>query len=308
MNVVKSQTSPHRMTSLLAFTQATSFIMAMAMIPGYSMAQRGLEIWKKPAEDILMINSIVFEGLSHFMHLEKPEPVGRIVKSVIAEGRGAVQRAGTILLPSGTPPVIDGTITTEEWQGARRESFSDGSELLLVRRGDDLYLGIRAKTKGLIAGNVFIELSDGIAIHHASAALGTAVYRKDGEVWRLVRNFSWRCRGIGNSEEARAERDAFLREEGWVASTSAMGTPQELEYRIRTGTAPIRLAVTFLSASAPNVKISWPADLDDDCIKPTPRGLPPTLRFSPEKWATIAAKNETGVDEFPRGGPDEAVD
>jgi hypothetical protein len=108
--------------------------------------------------------------------------------------------------------------------------------------------------------------------------------------------------------EARAERDAFLREEGWVASTSTMGTPHELEYRIRTGTVPIRLAVTFLRASAPNAKIPWPADLDDDCIKPTPKGLPPTLRFSSGKWATIAAKNETCVDEFPGGGPDEAVD
>jgi Tol biopolymer transport system component len=114
-----------------------------------------------------------------------------------------------ISVPPGAMPVIDGTITTEEWQGARRESFADGSEMLLLRHGDDLWLGIR-------------------------------------------------------------------------------GSPQELEYRIQTGASPLHLAVTFLRASDPNVEISWPADLDDDCLKPTPKGLPPILRFSPEKWATIA--------------------
>jgi hypothetical protein len=209
--------------------------------------------------------------------------------SIIPTGAEGAPPQDQFVIPAatGTTPVIDGTIASEEWQGARRESFSDGSELLLLRRGDDLYLGIRAKTQGLIAGNVFIEYIDGIAIHHASAALGTAVYRKDGKLWRLVRNFSWRCRGAGNGEEARAEREAFLREENWIASTSRMGTPQELEYRIRTGGSPVRLAVAFLRATDPNIKVPWPADLDDDCVKPTPKGLPQQLSFSPEKWAAL---------------------
>jgi len=189
----------------------------------------------------------------------------------------------------GTPPVIDGKMAAEEWQGARRESFSDGSKLLLLRHGDDLFLGIQSKTPGLIAGNVLIDRGEDIAILHASAALGTAVYRKDGEAWRLIRDFSWRCRSVGDSETEKSEREAFLREEGWVASNSRMGTPQELEYRIRTVGGHFCLAVTFLRASDPNVKVPWPADLDDDCLRPTSGGLPPTLQFSPEKWATISS-------------------
>jgi len=208
---------------------------------------------------------------------------------------GTQKRVEVISVPRGVSPTIDGTITTEEWQGAQREFFSDGSELLLLRNGSSFYLGIRAMTPDTIAGNVFIEYSDGIAIHHASAALGTAIYRKDGEDWRLVRNFSWRCRGTGNGEEAKAEREAFLREEGWIASTSRMGTSHDLEYRIRTRVSPLRLAVVFLRASDPNVKIPWPADLDDDCLKPTPKGLPTVLRFFPEKWATIAIAQTASI-------------
>jgi len=188
-----------------------------------------------------------------------------------------------------TTPVIDGTIAAEEWKGARREFFADGSELLLLRNGDDLYVGIRAKGQGMIAGNVFIHQGDDIRILHASAALGAADYRKEGETWRLARDFSWSCRKIDNGEEARAEREAFLREEGWVASTSRMGVPQELEYRIRTKSESFRLAAHFLRAADPTVKVPWPANLSDDTVRPTPGGLPPMLRFAPEDWAMIGS-------------------
>jgi hypothetical protein len=208
---------------------------------------------------------------------------------VVPEPPNADSEKETIPVPAGTSPVIDGTITTEEWQGARRELFSDGSELLLLRHEDDLYLGIRAKGQAMIAGNIFINRGDRITILHASAALGTAEYRKDGEDWRIVRNFSWRCRRTDSGKEAMAERDAFFREEGWIASTSRMGTPEELEFRIQRAAGPLRLAMDFLRASDPTVKVPWPAALDDDCLKPTPGGLPTTLRFAPEKWAMIGS-------------------
>jgi hypothetical protein len=200
--------------------------------------------------------------------------------------------AGAVSVPAGASPVIDGTIAAEEWQGARRELFRDGSELLLLRHGEDLYLGIRARGEGMIAANVFIESGIGIAIYHASAALGTAVYRKDGGEWRRVRDFSWSCRRTDSGKEATDEREAFLREEGWVASNSRMGTPHELEYRIRLKSASFRLAAHFLRASESAVKIPWPVDLDDDTAKPTPMGLPSVSSFSPEKWATIIMDKE----------------
>ena len=198
------------------------------------------------------------------------------------------QTTGAISVPAGSPPVIDGTIAAEEWRGARRELFKDGSELLLLRHGEDLYLGIRALGEGMIGANVFIESGEGISIHHVSAALGTAVYKEGGGGWRLVRDFSWRCRRTDSGQEATAERGAFFREEGWVASNSRMGAPQELEYRIRPKSASFRLAAHYIRASEPAVKIPWPPDLDDDTVRPTPTRLPPELSFSPEKWAMIA--------------------
>lgn len=215
-----------------------------------------------------------------------------VLSSAADQGRpayaGPQRTAGAISVPAGASPVIDGTITAEEWRGARRELFKDGSELLLLRHGEDLYLGIRALGEGMIGANVFIGTGGGISIHHVSAALGTAFFEKEGGHWRLVRDFSWRCRRTDSGQEATAERDAFFREERWVASNSRMGAPQELEFRIRPKSASFRLAAHYIRASDPAVKIPWPADLDDDTVRPTPTGLLPELSFSPEKWATIA--------------------
>lgn len=196
-----------------------------------------------------------------------------------------------VSFPSAALPVIDGTIGAEEWQGARRDFFADGSELFLLRFADDLYIGIRANTPGMIVGNIFIHSSDRITIHHASAALGTAVYQQEGDAWRLVKDFSWRCRRFDNGKEAQAEREAFWDEEHWIAANSRMGTPHELEYRIGVPDEPIHLAANFLRAADPTVKVPWPADFSDDTIKPTPGGLPQTLRFAPEKWALLGPQN-----------------
>ena len=43
------------------------------------------------------------------------------------------QQAG-VSVPPGKPPIVDGTISPGEWDNAAIETFSDGSELLLVLR------------------------------------------------------------------------------------------------------------------------------------------------------------------------------
>ena len=193
----------------------------------------------------------------------------------------------SIVVPSGNPPTIDGSITPGEWEVATVETFADGSELLLMQSEGYLYLGIRSNSPGMIAGNVFIQRNEKIAILHTSAALGTAIYQKGEETWHQIQNFTWRCRDTSNSDIAKAERDAFLLEEGWVAANSRMGTPEELEYRIEITEETLHMAVNFIRASNPNEKIPWPSHLDDDCIKPTPGGLPEDLDFSPEQWVIL---------------------
>ncbi|HEY71606.1 MAG TPA: hypothetical protein G4O08_13600 [Anaerolineae bacterium] len=192
-----------------------------------------------------------------------------------------------IHIPQGSPPVIDGTLSLGEWDDAAVEFFSDGSELLLLQAEGYLYLGIRADTAEMIAGNVFIHRGDEISILHASAALGTAVYQQETNSWQQVQGFLWRCRGTDNGEAAQAEREAFLELEHWIAANSRMGAPNELEYQIEAMGETLRLAVIFLLASDPNLKIPWPIHLDDDCIKPTPGGMPLQLHFSPDGWGLI---------------------
>ncbi|MBT3391150.1 MAG: formylglycine-generating enzyme family protein [Chloroflexi bacterium] len=192
-----------------------------------------------------------------------------------------------IAVPAGIAPVMDGTLTSGEWDVARIEAFADGSELFLMHADGYLYLGIRANTPEMIAGNVFIQRDRDILILHSSAALGTAIYRQADDYWLQAQDFDWQCRQTSSSDAARAERYVFLQDEGWVAANSRMGTPEELEYQLEITDQPLRLAASFLRASNPTKKIPWPANLEDDCIKPTPGGFPEQLNFLPEKWALL---------------------
>jgi len=192
-----------------------------------------------------------------------------------------------VSVPQGKSPAIDGRLSPGEWDGAAVETFANGGQLFLMQSEGYLYLAIRADTPEMIAGNIFIDRGDEIAILHASAALGTALYQNGTDGWQLTQEFDWRCRRTDDGQAAQAERQAFLKEEAWVAANSRMGAPNELEYQIEIANETLRLAANYLSASNPNVKIPWPDDLDDDCIKPTPGEMPAQLYFSPDRWGTI---------------------
>jgi formylglycine-generating enzyme required for sulfatase activity len=206
------------------------------------------------------------------------------------QAAGADMLSEPLALPRGKPSALDGTLSPGEWDSARVETFADGSELYLMRDLEFLYLAIRANEAGTIAGNVFIQRGDEISILHSSAALGTAVYQRAESGWGRVRDFTWRCRGTGDSDSARAERAEFLQDEGWLAANGRMGTPNELEYQIRIPDQDFRLAAVYIKSVPPYEKVPWPAGLDDDCIQPTPDGLPDVLMFLPEKWIPLSSR------------------
>jgi hypothetical protein len=175
----------------------------------------------------------------------------------------------------------------EEWSAAYVVIFSDGSELLLMRDAEHLYLAIRGTTEEMIAANVYTEEAGEVIIRHASAALGTARYQPGEDQWLKAQDFQWRCRATDNSEASRAERRAFLDQEGWLAANSRMGTPNELEYQIEIAEERLSLAVAFMRTSDPDRRIFLPLDLADDTTQPTPGGLPETRMFSPETWLPL---------------------
>jgi hypothetical protein len=211
-----------------------------------------------------------------------------LVAIVLLSSAGCRQTdSNTLSVPQASPPTIDGTLAPGEWDKAHVETFADGSELLLMHDQGYLYLGIRSNTPEMIVGNIHLNQGDEIRILHTSAALGTAVYQRGAESWQQTQAFNWRCRRTDDSDAAQAERDAFLQDEGWVSVNSRGGTPNELEYKIQVAGKSIRLAANLLRSSAANDKVPWPSDLDDDCVKPTPRGLPEEMHFAPKRWVAI---------------------
>ena len=155
-------------------------------------------------------------------------PTALITPTESATPPPTVSTEHVVKIPNRNPPTLDGTISPDEWNDAKQELFSDGSELLIMHHEGYLYVGIRANTPGMIVGNIFIDQEDWVSILHSSAALGTAIYEKRSDTWEQTQDFLWRCRSTSNSASAIAEREAFLQDEHWVANNSRMGTPQEL--------------------------------------------------------------------------------
>jgi len=189
--------------------------------------------------------------------------------------------------PQGDAPVLDGVLAPGEWDSARVETFSDGSELFLLFSAGSLYIGVRGSKPETTAGNVFLDRGNEIAILHSSAALGTAVYARAGGAWERTQDFDWRCRATDDGPAAVRERGAFFEAERWLAANARRGTPNELEFRIEANVPVLRLAINLIRSSNIYVKVIWPAGLDDDTTRPTPGRMPARLAFDPAGWATI---------------------
>ena len=184
-------------------------------------------------------------------------------------------------------PEIDGFLNPGEWDQADLVHFEDGSELFTLQSGEYLYLAIRALPAEMIAGNIFINEGDLISILHTSAALGTAAYQKDGDTWRKIQDFEWCCRSRVEGEEARANRETFFDQEGWLGINSFLGNKNEMEYKIRLTGAEEFLAVNFLRADNPAQKQVWPIGLIDGPAQPSEGGFPEFMEFSPENWQNL---------------------
>jgi hypothetical protein len=186
---------------------------------------------------------------------------------------------------------VDGTISPGEWDRARAEKLAGGGEVLLQHDGEYLYVAIRVAGTGI--GSLCVPHGrDGVAVLHASAAIGSAVYGKTGVGWRSAKQFDFKVRDTSASPEAMEERAAFLAQEGWFANTSLRGSG-EREYQIAWklgGARGLPLAVTYLTF--PDEKLhKWPTGLDDSSADPQlVKGyLPETVRhFDSAKWALVA--------------------
>ena len=212
---------------------------------------------------------------------------GAPTENISPEGKTKTGVQPDVIVPYGKPITVDGVMEIEEWAKAAVVGFSDSSELLFLADGEFLYLGIREHSGEMIAANVFVNLEKEISVFHSSAALGTAVYQQEKNTWKKTQDFDWCCRQIDKTDQAMKDLEDQFKAEGWVASNSRRGMPNEIEYQIKIPAEDLIIAVNFLRASDPDKKMPWPVGLDDDCTIPTPGGSPQEMGFDINQWGLI---------------------
>jgi hypothetical protein len=214
----------------------------------------------------------------------------------------------TVAVPPGNPPTLDGTLSPGEWESARREKFSNGSELLPMQNGGYLYLGVRVNLHTI--WSIYLDRGDEVAVLHSSGSLGTAVYKRTGSGWQRTRTFAWTLQDKSNSETAQQQRKQFLEKEGWLASLGTMSKPEEVEFQLAMPRGSLRLAVAFPWPPRFDKAALWPVGLDDDArnIDLLESDAPARAQFSPERWAVVMVEqvrltHHRGNDYWPSWGP-----
>jgi hypothetical protein len=195
----------------------------------------------------------------------------------------------TLPAPRGTTPAIDGERSCGEWDDAVRIELLGGGEMLLKHDEAYLYVLIDAKGKGI--ASLCVERPEGIAILHASAALGTAGYKGRFKDAKLERSFMFELRDTGPSLTARKARKRFLADELWFANTSKVGSSVreiQISLDIAAEHGRIPMAVTFFLLDEGLVAY-WPEDLSDDCLnlELIKGNTPQRLDFEPHRWPVV---------------------
>ena len=164
--------------------------------------------------------------------------------------------ATTVVVPHGAVPVLDGVLTEGEWSDAQVVRLNADERLFLKQADGYLYLGIQATALAL--PTPLVVHGDEVLALHVSAALGTATYVREGNIWNLRQGYVWQCRTLGFSEFAVAERARFLDQQGWLGTIAYLGAPSQCEYQIAWGDEPLTFLFLLLVGPEPLRFVSWP--------------------------------------------------
>ena len=199
----------------------------------------------------------------------------------------AVQASDPVNVPEGSAPIVDGTLSSGEWGDALSVPLNEESTLFLKHAHGYLYLAVRATTRGI--PSPLIVRGGEVHVLHASAALGTAIYTQEEEMWSLRQGFEWRCRTRGFTATAVAERDLFLEQEGWLGTIGYLGTPTEFEYMLLLDKEPLQMLFLFLETTTPFQVLSWPLspDITASYLEIITGPIPRETTFNLEIWAVL---------------------
>jgi hypothetical protein len=205
----------------------------------------------------------------------------------------SVQASDPVHVPLGSVPILDGTLTPDEWVDALSISLNPDSTLFLKHAGGFLYLAVQATTMGVPSPLIIRDRE--VVVLHASAALGTGIYAQEDESWVLRQPFIWQCRSRSFSEAASAERSQFLETEGWLGTIGHMGTPTMFEYQIRLEDEPLRLLFLFMEVTTPLQLLSWPLPAESAAayLEVITGPIPETAEFDPDSWSILLFAPET---------------
>lgn len=205
-------------------------------------------------------------------------------KSISVDSSRKANNSSEIDVPKRAAITVDGKMNEDEWKDALTLDLKGGGQLKLSRNGEFLQIGIRGGKAGL--SHVYLTDGKDVFVLHASAQLGMAVYRKEGEVWQPIQKFKWGLRDQAGNHPGSL---AYLKTNGWLASVTVEPS-NEREYKVSTkfkDGGKFRLAAAYVGN--PMSPQFFPNTITDDTLKPQLLfgSEPVNLHFKLEQWAVF---------------------
>lgn len=195
-----------------------------------------------------------------------------------------------IYAAEGNDILLDGTISSEEWASAASVTFVGTTPLKLMHSNGFLMLGIPTGPSPVVT--IFLQKDNDVYLCHSSAALGTAIFRKNGNTYERVQSFAWYCRDTSMNESAQNARANFLQANGWVGTNGSMGNSNQVEYKFAMPDDSLNIAIVSLGGPEYIDLQYWPSNLTDDCTNKTftTGPIPESGLFLTHEWITIKAQ------------------
>jgi len=199
---------------------------------------------------------------------------------------GVLGAQGSVDVPFGKAPSIDGKIDAQEWADAARHELANSVALFLKTDESHIYLAMRGSKQGW--SHVYLN-RDGtdVSVIHASAALGQIVYKQDErKLWQPQNEFVWEVRErIVNADDCGDGR--LSREERLGCEQQQHGKRKRGRVQACDQGSETLIAAVFMSAGLPPTQ--FPATLADDAVKQKllEGNAIRDLKFDVSQWARL---------------------
>lgn len=185
---------------------------------------------------------------------------------------------------------LDGVFSDEEQSAATDSVVTEAGSVFVQTDGELILITVQSEPIGVaslcIGGNRTVH------VLHASAAIGSLRYERDGADWLTGDSFDWELRDTSMSEQAIAQRAAYFDAHGWVATTSSMGSSDTIEFMASRDVATADstfLAVGIMPSERPDSILGVPDEAGDCADGELVRGSRPerALDFPTVSWMRI---------------------